>query len=84
MEDRTLQEFENDLIELSDEELVDRYNDDLTSEAWKSTPTGYSEVMLREFQRRDLDVSVIADGDTLLYDTRVVLDGDRVIAADEA
>ena len=82
MEDRNLQEFENDLIELSDEELVERYNDDVATEAWKSAATGYAEVMLREFQRRDLDVSVIADGDTLTYDTRVQLDDDRIIPVD--
>ncbi|WP_116106218.1 hypothetical protein [Lewinella sp. IMCC34191] len=74
MENRQLQEFENDLIELTDEDLVDRYNDDLATDAWKDAPTGYSEVMLRAFQGRDLDISAITDGDTLLYDARVVLD----------
>ena len=74
MESRELQEFENDLIELTDEELVERYNDDIRSEAWKDAPTGYGEVMLREFQSRDLDIDAITDGDTLLYDGRVVLD----------
>ncbi|PPK87896.1 hypothetical protein CLV84_0855 [Neolewinella xylanilytica] len=74
MESRELQEFENDLIELTDIDLVDRYNDDLATDAWKDAPTGYSEVMLREFQSRDLDISAITDGDTLLYNTPVVLD----------
>lgn len=74
MESRELQEFENDLIELTDEDLVERYNDDISTEAWKDAPTGYAEVMLREFQSRDLDIDAITDGDTLLYDGRVVLD----------
>ena len=74
MESRELQEFENDLIELTDEELVDRYNDDLQSQAWKDAPTGYSDVLLREFQSRDLDISAITDGDTLTYGPPVVLD----------
>ena len=74
MESRELQEFENDLIELTDEDLVDRYNDDLATNAWQDAPTGYSDVMLREFQSRDLDISAITDGDTLVYGSRVVLD----------
>ena len=74
MENRELQEFENDLIELTDEDLVDRYNDDLATDAWKDAPTGYSDVMLRAFQSRDLDISAITDGETLFYDSRVVLD----------
>ena len=81
MESRELQEFENDLIELTDEELVERYNDDLQSQAWKDAPTGYSDVLLREFQSRDLDISAITDGDSLTYGSRVVLD-DGVIRSE--
>ena len=81
MENRQLQEFENDLIELTDEELVERYNDDLQSQAWKDAPTGYSDVLLREFQSRDLDISAITDGDSLTYGSRVVLD-DGVIRSE--
>ena len=81
MESRELQEFENDLIELTDEELVERYNDDLQSQAWKDAPTGYSDVLLREFQSRDLDISAITDGVSLTYGSRVVLD-DGVIRSE--
>ena len=81
MESRELQEFENDLIELTDEELVERYNDDLQTQAWKDAPTGYSDVLLRAFQSRDLDISAITDGDSLTYGSRVVLD-DGVIRSE--
>ena len=74
MEDRSLQEFENDLIELTDDDLVDRYNDDVATEAWKEASTGYTDVMFREFQRRDLDITAITDGDSLVFNGPVTID----------
>ncbi|WP_116127698.1 hypothetical protein [Lewinella sp. IMCC34183] len=74
MEDRALQEFANDLIDLTDDDLVQRYNDDMATDAWKEASTGYTDVMYREFASRDLDIAAITDGDSLVYNGPVTID----------
>lgn len=72
------EKFDKALSELSDEALIDRFNNEVGNQGWTSARSSFLAAIHNQFERRGIDFSLIGDDSRMSLDRKVVLEGKKV------
>lgn len=70
--------FDMEFSELSDEALIDRFNNEVGNQGWTSSRASFLAAMHTQFEQRGIDFSLIGDDSQMSLDRKVVLEGKKV------
>ncbi len=76
-----LQTFTTALDALSNQELIDRFNQEVGNSGWTGSRGAFLVALSRQFTKRGIDFSLIGDGFSLSLKNNIQLDGKVILVS---
>ena len=73
------EEYVNRFSTYSDSEIISTFNFEVGNSGWGTARASYLSAIHSEFDRRNIDYSLIGDAQTLSFKNEITLDGKKVI-----
>jgi hypothetical protein len=76
------EQYRAEVSKLSNDELVERFNNDVRNPGWTTTRAVFHEAMIDEFKSRKIDIKVISTKNGVSWANKVKLVNDRLVLID--
>lgn len=68
-----IEKFEKNLTVLTDQELVNRFNQEVGNQGWVSARAHFLKALTNQFESREIDYSIIKNENTISFAKKVLL-----------